>query len=108
MQIKIKGRQVAEDLFAVETAIDNALALAGRLTGTMTAARLDTNLSATVGQDAFDGLSDAMTALTTARRNIVHTHNGLAVVKDQVGLRTVNLGGVIKPPFGMEIAENAA
>ncbi len=111
MKIRTRGLQVAEDLYAVEAAIDNALAAAARLTGAMTEARLDTNVSAIVGQDAFDGVAETMTALTMARRNIVNTHHGLATVKDQVGLRMVSLGGVFKPPMQPPVglaAENAA
>ncbi len=108
MKIRVQGRLVADDLFAAEAAIDNALAAAARLTGAMTEARMEANVSAVVGQDAFDGVSETLAALTSARRSIVRTHNGLAVVKDQVGLRTVNIGGAFKPPHAVVQAENAA
>ena len=46
--------RVAESLFAVEEAIDVALARAAELNGNMVTARSEAKLSALVGQDAFE------------------------------------------------------
>ena len=91
--------KVAESLFAAEEAIDAALARAAELNGVMVTARTEAELSALVGQDAFEAAASAFAALVRARRDIVETHKRLSETKIQVGLRTVAIGdGVPKPP----------
>lgn len=91
--------RVAESLFAAEEAIDAALARAAELNGTLVTARTDAQLSALVGQDAFEVSASAFAALARARADIVETHRRLSEAKIQVGLRTVAIGdGVPKPP----------
>ena len=91
--------KIAESLFAAEEAIDNALARAAELNGTMVAARTQANLSAVVGQDAFEVSAAAFATLARARSEIVETHKRLSDVKIQVGLRTVSVGETEKPPY---------
>lgn len=93
--------KVAERLFAAEKAIDAALARAAELNGSMVTARADANLSAVVGQDAFEVSAAAFAALARARSDIVETHKRLTETKNQIGLRTVAIGdGASKtPPF---------
>jgi hypothetical protein len=92
--------KVAESLFAAEEAIDTALARAAELNGVMVTARTDANLSALVGQDAFEVSSAAFAALARARCDIVETHKRLSEAKIQVGLRTVAIGDELpKPPL---------
>jgi len=107
MKIRALAHQVADDLHAAEDAIDTAIAMAAKLAGTMTAARRDANVSAVVGQDVFDGMTETFASLNAARRSIVQTHHGLVVVKDQVGLRTVAVGGAIKPPMVTDLKDVA-
>ena len=89
--MKIAGR-----LLAAEDAIDAALACAAELNGTMVIARGEANLSALVVQDAFEGSAAAFAALVRARSEIVETHKRLSETRNQVGLRTVNIGDL--PP----------
>lgn len=91
--------KIAESLFAAEKAIDNALARAAELNGTMVTARSEAKLSAVVGQDAFEGSVAAFAALARARCDIVETHRRLSEAKIQVGLRTLAVGET-KPPEG--------
>lgn len=84
--------KVAESLFAVEAAIDAALARAAELNGTMVTARTEAKLSALVGQDAFEVSASAFAALARARSDIVETHKRLSEAKIQVGLRTIAVG----------------
>ena len=92
--------KVAESLFAAEAAIDNALARAAELNGSMVTARTSANLSALVGQDAVEVSASAVAALARARCDIVETHRRLSETKIQVGLRTVSVGdGPEKPPI---------
>jgi hypothetical protein len=91
--------KVAESLFAAEEAIDAALARTAELNSRMVTARSDANLSALVGQDAFEVSAAAFAALARARCDIVETHKRLSEAKIQVGLRTVAIGdGAPKPP----------
>lgn len=89
--------KVADSLFAAETAIDAALARAADLSSTLVAARVEANLSAVVGQDAFEGAAAALNALVRARADIVETHKRLSATQIQVGLRTVSFGDGTKP-----------
>jgi hypothetical protein len=90
--------QVAATLFAAEEAIDAALARTAELNSKMVTARNDAGLSALVGQDAFEVSASAFAALARARCDIVETHKRLSEAKIQVGLRTVSVGEVPKPP----------
>jgi hypothetical protein len=90
--------KVAECLYAAEDAIDVALARAAELTGAMVTARTDANLSALVGQDAFEVSAAAVSTLTRARGELVETHKRLTNAKIQVGLRTLAVGDMGKPP----------
>ena len=93
--------KVAESLFAAEEAIDAALARAAELNGTLVTARTDAQLSALVGQDAFEVSAAAFAALAKARADIVETHKRLSEAKIQVGLRAVAIGDELpKPPSG--------
>jgi hypothetical protein len=90
--------RVAESLFAAETAIDAALARAADLSSTLVSARTAANVSATVGQDAFEGAAAALAALVRARADIVETHKRLSETQIQVGLRSVAFGDGTKAP----------
>jgi len=90
--------RVAESLFAAEDAIDAALARAAELNGILVTARTDAQLSALVGQDAFEVAASAFAALARARGDIVETHKRLSETQVQVGLRTIAFGDLGKPP----------
>ena len=90
--------KVAEKLIAAEQAIDAALACAAELNRTMVTARQEAGLSALVGQEAFETAASAFAALARARCDIVETHRRLSETKIQVGLRTVAVGELPKPP----------
>ncbi len=102
--------KVASGLFEVERAIDLALARAAELNALMPIARTEANLSATVGQDAFDGAAEVFASLARARHQVVQTHLRLEETKCQIGLRAVAVGdGVKRPPLtGAANAEDEA
>ena len=122
------ARQVADQLFAAETAIDTALARTAALAGMMPSVREDVRLSALVGQGAIEraqrldraldgALADeraieTLSALGEARRKIVETHKQLSITQKQMGLGPLNFGGwVDKPNFarqGLSVAAEAA
>jgi hypothetical protein len=97
--------RVAESLFAAEEAIDTALARAAELNGTLVTARTDAQLSALVGQDAFEVSASAFAALARARADIVETHKRLSEAKIQVGLRTIAFGDSLPKPTTGEFKE---
>lgn len=93
------GRQVADQLFAAEAAIDTALAQTAALAGLMPAIRADAQLSALMGQGAIERAIEAISALGQARRSIVETHKQLSITQKQMGLGAVSFGdGAEKPP----------
>lgn len=98
MKRRIMANQVAEQLFETEAAIDHALGKIAGLAGLLPTARMEANISAVVGQAAFESIARSLTALTDARREIVDTHRNLTEMKDQVGLRQVSFGDTLKPP----------
>ncbi|MEA2998758.1 MAG: hypothetical protein QOK17_591 [Sphingomonadales bacterium] len=95
--------KVADRLFAVEEAIDLALARAAELNHTMVTARTEAELSAIVGHDAFEVAAATFAALARARGEIVETHKRLSDAQVQIGLRTVSFGDLGKP-----VAEGAS
>lgn len=106
------ARQVADQLFAAETAIDTALARTAALAGLMPSVREDVRLSALVGQGAIERAIETLSALGEARRKIVETHKQLSITQKQMGLGPLNFGGwVDKPNFarqGLSVAAEAA
>jgi murein endopeptidase len=89
--------KVAQSLFDAEEAIDMALVKVAELNGTLATARTEAKLSAVVGQDAFATAASVFAALARARCDIVETHKRLSETKDQIGLRTMNVGDQGKP-----------
>ena len=108
-QRRMAHDQVAAGLFDAEAAIDAALNKTAALTAVIPAARAGAGLSALFGQDALERLSETIAALAQARRGIVETHKELAVVKTQIGLGAVVMGGDDgeKPPVNNVTAEAA-
>ncbi|HMC91437.1 MAG TPA: hypothetical protein VKI45_03155 [Allosphingosinicella sp.] len=93
--------KVAHSLWAAEDALDLAFARAAELNGTLVTARCEADLSALVGQDAFEGAAAALSAIARARGELVETHRRLTEAKIQIGLRAVAIGEQGKPPSGM-------
>ncbi len=97
MKRKIVAHKVADQLFTAELAIDRALSETARLTSLLSDARVEAGLSAVVGQSVMDRTCASIVMLANGRRELVEAHDALAVVKDQIGLRTVAIGGMEKP-----------
>jgi hypothetical protein len=92
--------KVAQSLWAAENAIDLAFARAAELNGALVSARSEAELSAIVGQDAFEGAAAALCAIAKARGELVETHRRLTEAKNQIGLRAVAIGDGGKPDSG--------
>jgi hypothetical protein len=89
--------KVAESLYAAEEAIDAALARAAELNSTLATARIEANLSAIVGQDAFEVAAAAFASIAKARGDIVETHRRLSETQVQIGLGAIAFGDNGKP-----------
>ena len=85
--------EAAKHLFSTEDAIDGAYSEAAVLASRLVRIRAEAGLSATVGQDAIDAVTAAITALGGARAAIVRAHSELDGVKTRIGCRTTNTGG---------------
>ncbi len=95
-------------LTTAEASIDQALVDTTHLVAGLSAMRLDSNLSAVIGQDAFNALAEAVGLLTKARGATVSAHAHLDDVKTRIGCGAVATGGIydkggetpINPPTG--------
>lgn len=97
---------VAEQLHAVEAAIDNAVACAAQLTATMPRARTDARFPAQVGQEAMGKAAEAVTALVQARGRIVEAHQALDAVRTDWHIPEVGVGDLVpKVPPAMREAD---
>lgn len=101
------AQNVADRLFAAESAIDIALTRAAELTAAMPQARADARLPAMIGQSALEGAAEAFTALVEARRRMVQTHASLDEARLQIGLREVASGDSV-PKVPNPLTEGAA
>ena len=82
-QRRMVAEQIAGALFEAEAAIDAAIAKTAALTGIMPSLRSQAGASALIGQDAVERASQAIMALSDARRAIVETHKELSIAKEQ-------------------------
>jgi hypothetical protein len=97
------GRAVATCLFAVEHAADILYTRVAELNAAIPTARLSANLSATIGQDAFESSAEAMMLAARLRRLIVEAHERLNNAGADIGLREVSWGDEYKqPPLSAE------
>jgi len=99
---------VAPELFAMESAIDDAILQSTRLTASLINERRNAGLAATIGHDAIERSSATFSTLIAARREIVATHEELGQLKERVGLGAVMVGnggtkpGFVIPPMGLK------
>lgn len=98
-------RQGAEQLFAAEDAIEKALMEVAALGQLLGKSRMDGNISAVVGQDAFDAIAATYLELSQARSKAVQLHHALKEVQIQIGCGTVMAGTGTKPkPTGGQLS----
>lgn len=85
-------RNGAAQLLVAEEALERALMETAALGSLLGRLRIEGGLSAVIGQDAFEEISDTIAGLTKARRSMVNTHAHLNDVRVQIGCRTVAIG----------------
>jgi hypothetical protein len=89
---------VAPELFAMESASDDAILQSTRLTASLINDRRNAGLSAVIGHDAIERSGTTFSTLIAARREIIATHQELGSLKRQVGLGAVMVGGLGDKP----------
>lgn len=92
------ARDVAQDLFATEAAVDEAMMQIAAFTQRLPTASRAAGFAATRGQSVYETLVEAMQAQTRVRRAIVEVHAQLADIKQTSVMRSVPIGGGTKDP----------
>jgi hypothetical protein len=90
------ARVGAEKLMRAEAAIDAALRETAELMGLLPTLRLETRLSAMIGQQAVANLGETLSHIVSARRTIIETHSALATVRSQIGCGALAVGDMDK------------
>jgi hypothetical protein len=83
MTPQVATQRIARNLFEVEAEIDRALASGATLLANVAQARLDMGTAASTGQLAMMRLTQALTALTAARKEMVQAHKELRKVGEE-------------------------
>jgi hypothetical protein len=91
------ARAGAAKLARAEAAIDAALRETAELMSLLPTLRMETKLSAVLGQDAVANLGETLSHIVSARRTIIETHSALATVRSQIGCGALALGDLDKP-----------
>ena len=101
------AQEVADRLFAVEAAIDLAVARAAELAAVLPQARTEARLPAIMAQEALDKATETFVTLIEARRRILETHQSLDQTREQIGLREVDAGDSMPKVPGVSPASAA-
>ena len=97
----VAAQRIAADLHDAENAIDEAIVKIARLAATLPTARIETNMSAIVGQEAVGKVTPAIAAAGAVRQMLTEAHLALSDTQKQVGLGARMFGaGMNKPPSG--------
>jgi dGTP triphosphohydrolase len=92
------AHKIATDLHAAEDAIDQAIIKLAQLASTLPIARIETNMSAVVGQDAVSKVTQAVAAAGQVRQMVTDAHAALSETQREVGLGARMFGaGTHKP-----------
>jgi hypothetical protein len=93
------AQRIAADLHAAENAIDDAIVKIAQLAVTLPTSRIETRMSAIVGQDAVAKVTEAVAAAGQVRQMLTDAHFALSETQKQVGLGARMFGaGMNKPP----------
>jgi dGTP triphosphohydrolase len=94
------AQKIATELHEAEEAIDNAIIKLAQLAGTLPVARMETNMSAIVGQEAVAKVTKAVAAAGQVRQMVSEAHEALSETQRQVGLATRMFGAGTHKPRG--------
>jgi uncharacterized protein YutE (UPF0331/DUF86 family) len=87
------AQKLANNLFAAEIAIDQALSAISNLQASLPETRLEVHLSAVIGQDVIEDVSSSLASVVAVRGTLVGVHGKLEELKVAAGLREVAIGG---------------
>ncbi len=90
--------RIAADLHAAENAIDDAIVKIAQLAVTLPTARIETRMSAIVGQDAVAKVTEAVAAAGQVRQMLTDAHHALSDTQQQVGLGARMFGAGVEKP----------
>ncbi len=102
-------RHGAQQLVVAENAVESAICETAALVSLLGRMRMDSNLSAVVGQDVMMSLTESLGLLSNARGAMVRAHGHLDCVKTQLGCGAMAAGtsddklGTAPPPTGRYI-----
>lgn len=83
MTTQIAAQRITRTLLATENDLDRALANSANLLADIAQARMDIGADAATGQIAIMRLTEALGALSTARKHVVQTHAELRKVGEE-------------------------
>ena len=93
------AQRITTELHEAEFAIDEAIVKLARLAATLPTARIETRMSAIVGQEAVAKVTQAVAAAGHVRQMIAEAHEALGETQKQVGLGArMFAAGLNKPP----------
>ena len=88
MEKAIVAQRLANRVASTENAVDAAIKETSLLLNGMLDARQELKLSAVFGDDAARKVTDAISALASARQSVIDAHNEMAELKLRAGIRT--------------------
>ena len=94
------AQRIAADLHDAENAIDDAIVKIATLAVTLPTSRIETRMSAIVGQDAVAKVTEAVAAAGQVRQMLADAHHALSVTQKQVGLGARMFGAGMEKPTG--------
>lgn len=97
MTIQATGEALAAQLYAAESAIDQALGQIALLAAMLPGARSAAHLPATTGQPIFEATSRALASATEARGHLVDAHRRLDILGRRLTFDMESVGPVDKP-----------
>ena len=89
MEKALVAKGVADKLWATEASLDRAMIDGSALLSGVIEARLELNLSSTVGDAAIAKVTAALAELASARTALADAHKELDAVRGRVGIRPV-------------------
>jgi hypothetical protein len=92
------AQRIAADLHAAENAIDDAIVKIAKLAVTLPTSRIETRMSAIVGQDAVAKVTEAVAAAGQVRQMLTDAHHALSETQKQVGLGARMFGAGVEKP----------
>ncbi|MBV9842107.1 MAG: hypothetical protein JOY99_11380 [Sphingomonadaceae bacterium] len=99
------AHEIGHQMAAAEVAIDEAITRVATLMARVPQARMEADLSATVGQPVFDHMGSTISSLTSGRAEMVKVHRLLETLRRELNLPVISYGD--KPGGPAQITSEA-